>query len=142
MDVEGRAAIVTGGGTGVGRATGLALARRGCSVLVNYSRSQAEAEKTAAEIEALGVTSLAVRADVANDGDCRALVDAAVRALGRVDILVNNAGTTSFIPHADLDAVGDDDWRRILDVNLKGPFQCARAVRGAIEAGGGGEIVN
>jgi 3-oxoacyl-[acyl-carrier protein] reductase len=142
MKIEGTAAIVTGGGTGVGRATALELARRGGSVLVNYSRSRDGAERTAEEIEALGVKSIAYQADVADDAACRAMVDAAVRALGRLDILVNNAGTTSFIPHAQLDAVGDDDWSRILDVNLKGPFQCARAARGAIEAGGGGEIVN
>lgn len=142
MQVEGKAAVITGGGTGVGRATALSLARQGCSVLVNYSRSRDEAEQTAAEAERLGVRAMAFQADVADDAACRRLVDAAVRTFGRLDILVNSAGTTRFIAHADLDRVTDDDWQRILDVNLKGPFHCARAAREAIVASGGGEIVN
>lgn len=142
MQVEGKAAIVTGGGTGVGRATALELARRGCSVLVNYSRSRDESEQTAREIESLGVKSVAVEADVADDGACRRLVATALDAFGRLDVLVNNAGTTRFIAHADLDEVKDEDWNRILGVNLKGPFQCSRAAAKALAADGGGEIVN
>lgn len=142
MDVKGKAAIVTGGGTGVGRATALALAKLGCSVFINYSRSQKDAEETASEISALGVKSVALRADVAQDDDCRRMIDTAEKTFGRLDILVNNAGTTSFIPHAELDKVSDDDWDRILSVNLKGAFQCARAARPALERSGSGEIVN
>lgn len=142
MEVQGKVALITGGGTGVGRATALALARLGCSSVVNYSRSKDEAESTVAEVEALGAKAVPVQADVADDAACRALVDAAVRSLGRIDVLVNNAATTSFIPHQELDKVGDDDWDRILAVNVKGPFQCARAARTAIDAAGGGEIVN
>jgi 3-oxoacyl-[acyl-carrier protein] reductase len=142
MELAGRAAIVTGGGTGIGRATTLDLARRGCAVLVGYSRSRDEAEATAAEARAQGVRALAHAADVADDTACRRMVEAAVRELGRLDVLVCSAGTTSFIPHAQLDRVTDADWDRILAVNVKGPFSCARAARGAIEASGGGEIVN
>ena len=142
MELDGKAAIVTGGGTGVGRATALALARQGCSVLVNYSRSKEGAEETAAQASALGVKAAAFRADVAQDAECRALVEAAASELGALHVLVNNAGTTSFIPHAELERVTEDDWNQILSVNLRGPFQCARAARGAIDAAGGGEIVN
>jgi 3-oxoacyl-[acyl-carrier protein] reductase len=142
VNLDGRAAIVTGGGTGVGRATALDLARQGCGVVVNYSRSKDAAEATAAEASALGVKAVACRADVADDADCRALVERALRELGALHVLVNNAGITVFIPHAELDRVGDEDWERLLAVNLKGPFQCARAARAAMEAGGGGEIVN
>jgi 3-oxoacyl-[acyl-carrier protein] reductase len=142
MNLEGRAAIVTGAGTGVGRATALALARCGCSVLVNYSRSKEGAEATAAEAEALGVRAVAHRCDVAEDAECRQMVAFAAAELGRLDVLVNNAGTTSFIPHDQLEEVGLDDWNRILAVNLRGPFQCARAARSELAKQGGGEIVN
>ncbi|HEY4308081.1 MAG TPA: glucose 1-dehydrogenase [Pirellulales bacterium] len=143
MNVEGKAAIVTGGGTGVGRATALELARRGCAVLINYSRSRDEAEQTAADVTALGVRGLAVQADVAEDAACRKMVDTAVREFGRLDVLVNNAGTTRFIPHDQLDDVKTEDWERIMAVNLHGPFQCARAAAAAIRASSGeGEIVN
>jgi 3-oxoacyl-[acyl-carrier protein] reductase len=142
MQLDGRAAIVTGGGTGVGRATALELGRRGCAVVVNYSRSKDEAERTAAEVAALGVRALALRADVADDAACRGLIDAAVRELGRLDVLVNNAGQTVFVPHANLEGVGSDDWARVLGVNLIGPFQLARAARAPMEAAGGGAIVN
>jgi len=142
MNVEGKAALITGGGTGVGRATALALAERGCSVVVNYSRSKDDAERTAAEIAQRGVRGLAVQADVASDADCRRLVETAVGELGRLDVLVQSAGVTSFIPHANLDDVKDDDWDRILAVNVKGVFQCARAAKSAMDAAGAGSIVN
>jgi len=142
MDVRGKAAIVTGSGTGVGRETVLELARRGCHVLVNYSRSVQEAEQTASEARALGVKAIAVQADVAVDAECRAMVEAALHEFGRLDVLVNNAGTTSFINHGDLDAVTPEHWQRIMAVNLQGPFQCVRAARRALEADGGGCVVN
>jgi 3-oxoacyl-[acyl-carrier protein] reductase len=142
MNIEGKAAVITGGGTGVGRATALELARRGCAVLVNYSRSKDEAEQTAAEAAALGVKALAVQADVAQDGDCRRMIETAVREFGRLDVLVNNAAVTVFIKHDDLEAVQLDDWLRLLNINLIGAFQCARAARAALQASGNGEIVN
>lgn len=142
MKLAGKAAIVTGGGTGVGRATALALAERGCHVLVNYSKSAAEAEQTAREIEARGVRGVALRADVAEDAACRALVARALEAFGRLDVLVQSAATTSFIPHAELERVGDADWDRILAVNLKGPFQVVRAAREALAREEGGVVVN
>jgi 3-oxoacyl-[acyl-carrier protein] reductase len=141
MRIEGKAAIVTGAGTGVGRATSLRLAAQGCSVLVNYSRSRDAAEAVAAEVEKQGVKALAFQADVAVDAECRAMVREAERAFGQLDVLVNNAGTTTFIPHADLDAVEPDNWRRIFDVNVMGPFQCTRAARELLKAGDGGEVV-
>ena len=142
MRLDGKAALVTGGGTGVGRATALALAERGCSVVVNYSRSKDAAEATAEEIRGKGVKGLAVLADVAEDAACRALVEQTVGELGRLDVLVNNAGTTVFAAHQDLERITDADWERVMGVNQKGPFQCARAPRDALVADGGGEVVN
>jgi NAD(P)-dependent dehydrogenase (short-subunit alcohol dehydrogenase family) len=142
MQIEGKAAVVTGGGTGVGRATALEMARRGCSVLINYSKSKNEAEETAAEIAALGVKGIAVEADVADDAACRKMVESAVREFGRLDVLINNAAVTSFIRHSDMEAVKTEDWMRIFSVNVIGPFQCARAAKDALLASGDGEIVN
>jgi 3-oxoacyl-[acyl-carrier protein] reductase len=142
MEVEGRGALITGGGTGVGRATALDLARRGCSVAVNYSRSADDAEQTAADARALGVRALAVQADVADDAQCRSLVATAVAELGRLDALVQSAGVTVFVPHADLDKVQAQDWEHLMAVNVVGAFQCARAARGPLEAAGDAEIVN
>ncbi len=141
MNLEGKAAIVTGAGTGVGYQTALLLAEQGCSVLVNYSRSRDGAEAAAAECEKRGVKALAVRADVSQDEDCRAMVSDAEKAFGRLDVLVNNAGFTKFVSHENLDGLDSDDWQKILNVNLLGPFLCSRAARPLLEADGGGEIV-
>jgi 3-oxoacyl-[acyl-carrier protein] reductase len=142
MELDGRAAIVTGASRGVGRATALALASRGCDVVVNYSRSRREAEAVVEQVRALGARAEAVQADVGDDASCRTLIGAAEKAFGRLDVLINNAGTTVFIPHAELERVGDADWDHILAVNLKGPFQCARAAKPLMDRSGGGEIVN
>jgi 3-oxoacyl-[acyl-carrier protein] reductase len=142
MQVDGRAALITGGGTGVGRATALDLARRGCAVAVNYSRSRDDAERTAADARALGVRAVALQADVADDAQCRRLVASTVRELGRLDVLVQSAGTTVFVPHPDLEKLSADDWERVMAVNVLGPFQCARAARGPLDEAGSGEIVN
>ncbi len=142
MQVEGKSAIVTGGGTGVGRATALRLARLGCCVLVNYSRSQSDAEKTAAEAAALGVKAIACRADVADDTAVRAMTETALKEFGRLDVLVNNAGATCFVNHADLEKVTEEDWDHILAVNVKGTFFCTRAATPALKDSGDGEVVN
>jgi 3-oxoacyl-[acyl-carrier protein] reductase len=142
MAVAVQAAIVTGGGTGVGRATALRLAEQGCHVLVSYSKSREDAERTAGEIEEHGVRAIAYQADVADDDACRAMVNTAVKAFGRLDLLVNNAGTTKFVLATDLDKVLDEDWQRIFAVNVVGPFHCARAVREPMLASGGGHIIN
>ncbi len=136
MEIAGKAAIVTGGGTGVGRATALSLAQRGCSVVVNYSRSRDEAERTAAECSSFGVIALPFQADVGDDAACRALVAAALDELGQLDILVQSAGTTVFAPHGDLDAITAEIWQQIMAVNVVAPFQLARAAREALAASG------
>jgi NAD(P)-dependent dehydrogenase (short-subunit alcohol dehydrogenase family) len=128
MELTGTVAIVTGGGTGIGRAVALRLAKAGArAVVVNYARSTDEAEATAAELDALGAEGIAHRADVADEAQVKAMIAEAVGRFGRLDVLVNNAGTTHFIPHADIDALTEDVWNDILSVNLKGTFYCCRA---------------
>lgn len=142
MQLKGCAAIVTGGGTGVGRALALLLADRGCSVAINYSKSKDEAEATASEVRAKGVGGLAMRADIAEDDDCRAFVDAAVKEFGRLDLLCNNAGTTVFVDHKNMEELDAESWDRVFAVNVRGAFQMTRAAREPLSQGNGGEIVN
>jgi NAD(P)-dependent dehydrogenase (short-subunit alcohol dehydrogenase family) len=127
MDLNGRVAIVTGGGTGIGRAICEALARSDVQgLVVNYSRSAEEAEATAARLREMGADALAVRADVTDDDAVAEMVSLAVDRWGRLDILVNNAGTTRFIPFHDLDAATDEVWDELFATNVKGSFRCAR----------------
>ena len=142
MELSGKAAIVTGSSSGVGRATALRLAQKGCSVLINYSRKQEPAERVAQEVQALGVKAIVVRADVSSDADCRNMVAEAEKAFGRLDVFVNNAGTTRFINFDDLEGVKDEDWSTIIGVNLRGPFQCARAARKLLSESGEGCVIN
>ena len=142
MKLEGKAALVTGGGTGIGRACSLALAGEGCDVAVNYSRSGAEAEATASEIRELGRRAIAVQANVALDSEVTLMVEQVEDEFGRLDFLVNNAGTTSFVPHEDLDGLSGQDWDDVMAVNVKGTFFASRAAAKVMRKHGGGAIVN
>jgi 3-oxoacyl-[acyl-carrier protein] reductase len=103
MDLNDRVCIVTGSATGIGAACAIELAKRGCRSVINYTKSEAEARETARKCEEHGVETLLVRANVAEDGDCRRMADAALQRWGRIDALVNNAGTTKVaFDHADL----------------------------------------
>lgn len=142
MTATSPVALVTGGGTGVGQATVLRLAKLGYRVVVNYSRSQKEAADTVAEVGQGGGEALAIAADVADDAAVRKMVAETVDRWKRIDVLVNCAGTTDFIPFHSLDDVTDDVWERLMKVNVVGAFHCARAVREPMLAVGGGQIVN
>jgi NAD(P)-dependent dehydrogenase (short-subunit alcohol dehydrogenase family) len=135
--VDARVAIVTGSASGIGAAVALELAGRGWRVVVNYSKS----EKQAREVAARCGEAIAVRADVSDDAQCRALVEAALDKWGRLDALVNNAGTTKFVPHAELDGLSAEDFQRIYATNVIGPFQMCRAAAPALKAARGA-IVN
>ncbi|NKB68515.1 MAG: SDR family oxidoreductase [Candidatus Latescibacteria bacterium] len=130
--LQGKTALITGGGTGIGRAIALDLARRGVDVALNYSRSAQEAQATQKEAETIGVGALVCQANVADDGPTRAMVEQVVETFGRLDILVNNAGVTDFVAHDDLDGLKDEYWDRVMDVNVKGMFHCCRAAAPAL----------
>jgi 3-oxoacyl-[acyl-carrier protein] reductase len=136
-----KVALVTGSATGVGRACAVRFARLGFAVVVNYSKSEAEARETLALVEAAGAPALLCRADVARAAEVTDVVAAAAAAFGRLDVLVNNAATTHFVPHADLDALTERVWRDIFDVNVMGAFFCTRAAMPLLQAAGG-SVVN
>ncbi len=142
MSLSGKVALVTGGGTGIGRATVLLLAQEGADVAINYSRSEKEAEETAEAVKALGRKPFVVQANVVDDSAVRAMVSRTVGELGGLDILVNNAAITNWVDLKDLEGLTDELWEEVLDVNRKGTFHCSRAAVPAILERGGGSIVN
>ncbi|WP_188188126.1 SDR family NAD(P)-dependent oxidoreductase [Nonomuraea sp. SYSU D8015] len=142
MDVNGTVAVITGGGTGIGAAVAESLARKGAAaVVVNYSRSAADAQATVARLLELGCKAEAVAADVADDAAVRRMAQRVRDRYGRVDVLVCNAGTTKWVPFPDLEGLTDDVWRHIMGVNLMGPYYCARAFAPDLRAARGA-IVN
>ena len=135
--LKDKVAVITGGGTGIGRACALRLAKEGADIVINYSRSQDDAEKTKADVEALGRKALAYKASVTDDGAVREMMQAAVSEFGRLDILINNAGMTHFVPLDDLEGMKDEYWSDIMDVNVVGMFRCSRAAAPALKENGG-----
>jgi 3-oxoacyl-[acyl-carrier protein] reductase len=137
-----KVALVTGGTGSLGSAIARQLAEAGCRVVVHYGHDAAKADAVLAQCRALGAEAVAVQGDLADDADCRRIAAEAADAWGRLDVLVNNAAVTAFVPHRDLEAMTSTDFRRLLDVNVMGPFQITRAVAPALRADGGGSVVN
>lgn len=142
IDLKEKVALVTGGGTGVGRATCLLLAKMGCDVVVNYSRSESEAKKTVSDVQQIGRKGLAVQCDVADESAVNEMFATTDREFGRVDILVNSAATTQFVPYDDLDGLTSDIWDTIYGVNVKGLFYCCREAIKRMKKQGSGAIVS
>lgn len=138
MDLTGKVAVVTGASSGIGEAVSRAFGLAGASVVVNSSSSVTAGRAVADSLP----QGLYVQGDVADDDACRSVVEATLERFGRVDVLVNNAGTTKVIPHSDLDAVTDELWRRIFDVNVLGAWHMTRAALQALRSSGAGVVVN
>jgi 3-oxoacyl-[acyl-carrier protein] reductase len=122
-----KVALITGSATGVGRSCALRFAQLGYSVAVNYSRSESDAKETFAEVQKAGVPAILCKANVGNDSQVRDMVAKCKNELGGLDVLVNNAGMTHFVDHKDLEALTDEIWDEIFQVNTKGTFYCCRA---------------
>lgn len=138
MGIAGRVALVTGAGHGIGRGIAYALAREGARVVVNWSRDQAAAEHTVRRIAEQGGEALAVRADVGEIDQCRALVQRSQEAFGPIEILVSNAGIGQ--PHRIVDTP-DEEWERVINVNLRATFALARAALPSMIARRYGRVV-
>lgn len=138
--LEGKVAIVTGGGRGIGRAIAEDLAANGAKVVINYNASAAAAEEVVAGIRERGGEATAVSADVSNFEQAQLLVKTAVDTYGHIDILVNNAGTTR---DTLLMSMSEEQWDAVLDTNLKSVFNCCKAaIRPMIRRKQGGRIIN
>ena len=137
-----KAALVTGGATGIGRSAVLALARAGFDVAVNYSSSETAARETAAEAEKLGARTLLVRCDVSDEKAVRAMLRAVEEKFQRLDVLVNNAGTTAPWKPRDLETLSLEDWDRVFAVNVRGLFQVTRAALPLLRKGENPSIIN
>ena len=137
-EFSGRVALVTGSTSGIGEATAKRLVALGAKGMLNSSTSISEGERIASELEGASYR----QADISSEDECKELVDATIETFGRLDILVNNAGFTSVIPHADLDGVTEEVFRRIIDVNIFGTWYLSRAAVAELKKSGNGSIVN
>ncbi|MBU1276245.1 MAG: 3-oxoacyl-ACP reductase FabG [Proteobacteria bacterium] len=139
MRLAGKKAIVTGSSRGIGASVALAFARQGADVVVNYSSSEGPARELVKQIEGMGRKAVAVKADVAQEADCQALVDAATNDLGGLDIIVNNAG---FTRPAMLHKMSGEQWDQVLGIHLKAVWMMSKAAQPVFKANQGGRIIN
>ena len=136
--LDGKTAVITGSGRGIGRGIALALAQRGCNIAVNYVRKREEAEQTAAEISALGVRAAVIKANVGNEAEVRQLVAAAADQFGGVDIFVGNAASGVLKPLSEIDAKA---WDWTLNINARSILFGAQAAVPYMRRGGWGRIL-
>lgn len=138
--LAGKVALITGGDSGIGRGIAQRFALEGAAVAFTFRQNEAAAEEVKSAIAQTGGRATGLRADVAVAADVQQAVDGAVAAFGALDVLVNNAGMEVIRPFLD---VPEEEWDRVLDVNLKGPFLCTQAgVRAMLKHGRGGRVIN
>ena len=134
--------LVTGAATGIGSSVALALAKNGYDVVINYSRSDEAAKKTARDVESAGARTSVYRCDVSDDAGVRAMLEATKQQFGRLDVLINNAGTTIDVEPKNLEGMKIEDWNRVFAVNVLGLFLVTRAAVPLLRRSPNGCIVN
>ncbi|MBT5918581.1 MAG: SDR family oxidoreductase [Alphaproteobacteria bacterium] len=139
MNLESKVILVTGGGRGLGQAYAQALAAEGAKVVAGDIRDTGE---TVASVEAAGGDILGLDLDVTDMASCQNMADKAVEKYGRIDGLVNNAALYGDISGGRFNELSDDQWDRVMDVNVKGIWQCCKACVPAMKEAGGGSIIN
>lgn len=140
--LEGRVALVTGAGKGLGRAFCKRLAQEGADIVAVTRADMKGLEQTAKEVKDLGREVLVVQADVSSEADTKSMAEQAVEAFGRLDILVNNAAIYFGVTRAHFTDIQVDQWDRVMSTNVKGPWLCTRAVFPQMKAQGKGKIIN
>lgn len=136
-----KVAVITGGATGIGKATAKKLAQEGYSIAVIYNSSSASAESVQKELAGDGTDCRIFKADVSDEADCKAVFAEIAESFGRIDTFINCAGVTKYIRFSDLDAVTSEVWNKLLGVNLIGAFNCSREAARQMKKNGGGSIV-
>ncbi len=142
MRLKNKVAVVTGGGTGIGRGISEVFAREGARVVVNYNVSAADANETVEAIHQAGGEAFACQANIAVEDEVKRLLNAAVERWGKLDVLVNNAGWSKRTPHHLLDELTEEIWDRTLNTNLRGTFYCMRAAAPLLKQNPGASIIN
>lgn len=141
MELTGKVALITGGGTGLGREVALLLAREGMQIAISYSHSQIEAEQTAAEIQARRGHATVFQADLTRTSEAESLVQEVADTFGRLDLLIHNAATTRFVPFPNLETIDEAAWDEIFAVNTRSAFFLARAAASLLRQSGSGQII-
>jgi len=139
MKLEGKVALVTGSSRGVGKAVALGFAASGADVVINYTSNQSAADSVVSEIQSMGRSAVAVKADVAVKTDVERLVNTAAETYGKLDVLVNNAG---FTRPAMMIKMSEDQWDQVVDIHLKGAFMCSQAAGRLMKEQNSGKIIN
>ncbi len=138
-NLNGKVALVTGGSKGIGKSIATALAGAGAKVCINYSSDEKAAEKTAAGLKEINGWGLAIKADVSDSEAVAHMIDTVVNNAGTLDVLVNNAG---IIRDSLLMLMKDEDWRRVIEINLNGAYHCSKAVLRPMIGEKWGRIIN
>jgi NAD(P)-dependent dehydrogenase (short-subunit alcohol dehydrogenase family) len=133
MRLEGKVAIITGASSGIGKATALLFGREGAKVVVNYSHSADEADEVVNSILKSGGEAIAIKADVSKEHEVKAMIEETIKKYGKIDILHNNAGVELQKP---ITITSEEEWNKVLDINLKGMFHCSKYALSYMKEGG------
>lgn len=142
MDLKGKVAIVTGGNGGLGRRISFALAKNGVDVAIIFKESKDEAESVSGQVRSFGVNSLAFQCDISKSEDVKLMLEDVESKFNRLDVLINNAAYNKWIPYSNLDDMTEDEWNKMLQINLTGHFMCMKYSVPYMKKQGAGRIVN
>ncbi|MQG19494.1 MAG: SDR family oxidoreductase [SAR202 cluster bacterium] len=142
MDIKGKVAVVTGGNGGLGRRISYALAKNGVDVAIIFKESDKEAEIVSEKVRSFGVNSFPFKCDISNSKDIKSMLEAVENKFHRLDILINNAAYNKWIPYSNLDKMTENEWGKMLDINLTGHFMCMKYSVPYMLKQGSGRIVN